>query len=202
MAPADGLAYADWSGLRPMTELEFEKICRGSGNQPVNGEFAWGTTYSKNAVQVNGTESDREYITENGANSYCIEGGFQPQFPLDAGIFADLGKSRELSGATYYGVLEMSGNLHESCISIGNIYGRAFTYRNGDGRLAADGFTDESNWPKSDGIGSGFRGGCLAEEWNHMAISDRAFASTGEINTTHRHIPWGFRGVRSVGDDQ
>ena len=26
----DGLSYADWAGLRPMTELEFEKSCRGS----------------------------------------------------------------------------------------------------------------------------------------------------------------------------
>jgi len=199
LCPADGFAYADWSGLRPMTELEFEKICRGSGNVPVSGEFAWGTTYRRNAVNVNGTESDRETITESGANSYYLEEGiFSPQFPLIAGIFVDEGKSREQNGAAFYGVLEMSGNLHETCISVGNQYGRAFTYRNGDGRLAADGCADESHWPLSDGVGSGFRGGCLAEEGNHMTISDRVFAASGEINAIHRHIPWGFRGVRTV----
>ena len=37
----DGIAYADWAGLRPLTELEFEKACRGAGN-PVSNEYAWG----------------------------------------------------------------------------------------------------------------------------------------------------------------
>ncbi len=35
-------AYLDWSGLRPMTELEFEKACRGT-MVPVADEYAWGT---------------------------------------------------------------------------------------------------------------------------------------------------------------
>ncbi|MBK6755578.1 MAG: hypothetical protein IPG69_18800 [Flavobacteriales bacterium] len=34
-------AYLDWSGLRPMTELEHEKACRGSA-APITGEFPWG----------------------------------------------------------------------------------------------------------------------------------------------------------------
>jgi len=29
-----GFAYVDGSGLRPMTELEFKKICRGGGTTP------------------------------------------------------------------------------------------------------------------------------------------------------------------------
>jgi len=29
LTPIDIIAYLDWSGMRPMTELEFEKICRG-----------------------------------------------------------------------------------------------------------------------------------------------------------------------------
>ena len=39
----DGYAYAGWAGLRPMTELEFEKACRGPLN-PVPHEHAWGST--------------------------------------------------------------------------------------------------------------------------------------------------------------
>jgi hypothetical protein len=34
----DVAAYADWAGLRPMTELEFEKACRGP-NSSLYGEF-------------------------------------------------------------------------------------------------------------------------------------------------------------------
>ncbi|MFC1492712.1 SUMF1/EgtB/PvdO family nonheme iron enzyme [candidate division KSB1 bacterium] len=197
LSPADGYAYADWCGLRPMTELEFEKICRGSGNPAVDLEFAWGTTYSINAVSVNGTESDREYITNTGANSYYLEENFSPQFPLITGIFAGQGKSREKSGAAYYGVMEMSTNLSELCVSIGSQYGRVFTYRNGDGQLSQDGFADESNWPLRDGKGGGYRGGCFANEQLHMCISVRVEAAV-EIIHTHRHIPWGFRGVRTV----
>ena len=38
----DLAAYLDWAALRPMTELEFEKICRGP-NPPIAGEYVWGT---------------------------------------------------------------------------------------------------------------------------------------------------------------
>jgi formylglycine-generating enzyme required for sulfatase activity len=180
-----------------MTELEFEKICRGSGNPPVDLEFAWGTTYSQNALSVTGTESDREYLTNSGANSYYSEDNFRPQFPLNAGIFAGPGKSREKSGAAYYGVMEMSTNLSEFCVSIGNKYGRVFTYQNGNGQLAPDGFADEMNWPLRDGKGGGFRGGCLANERLHMCVSVRVEAAVA-IDYAHRHIPWRFRGVRTV----
>ncbi len=198
ISPADGFAFADWCGLRPMTELEFEKICRGSGNQPVGWEFAWGTTYSRNARWlINGEESDRLILTILGVNSYYSEDNYQPQFPLNAGIFAEPGKSRERSGAAFYGVLEMSTNLGELCVSIGNSYGRVFDHQNGDGQLAPDGYADENNWPLRNGQGGGFRGGCLAEERLHMCTSVRVEAAL-EIDHTHRHIPWGFRGVRTV----
>lgn len=39
---SEALAYTAWAGLRPMTELEFEKAGRGA-IKPVPGEFAWGT---------------------------------------------------------------------------------------------------------------------------------------------------------------
>jgi formylglycine-generating enzyme required for sulfatase activity len=180
-----------------MTELEFEKICRGSENQVVELEFAWGTTYSKNATAVTGTESDREYLTSTGANSYFLQDNFQGQFPLNTGIFAGPGKSREKSGAAYYGVMEMSTNLSELCVSIGNEFGRLFTYQNGDGRLGHDGYANEINWPLRDGRGGGYRGGCFANEQLHMCTSVRVEAAV-EINYSHRHIPWGFRGVRTV----
>ncbi|MFH1851317.1 MAG: hypothetical protein ABIA75_03145 [Candidatus Neomarinimicrobiota bacterium] len=113
------------------------------------------------------------------------------------GIFAGPGKSREQSGAAYYGVMEMSTNLSETCVSIGNEYGRVFTYRNGDGQLSADGFTDENDWPLSNGIGAGYRGGCFGREKYFMQVSNREDATVA-IDGDHRHIPLGFRGVRTV----
>ena len=38
----EGLQYANWAGLRLMTELEYEKACRGP-LKPVPNEYAWGT---------------------------------------------------------------------------------------------------------------------------------------------------------------
>ena len=197
LSPADGFAYSDWAGLRPMSELEFEKVSRGSGNPAIPGEFAWGTSYLRNATSVTGSEGDRSVVTASGANSYFLEEGFRPQFPLNAGIFFDVGKPRERSGATYYGVLDMSGNLNETCVTVGNAFGRSFTYRNGDGRLSADGFADEAGWPLRDGRGAGFRGGTLAEDREALRLSDRQEAAV-QIDWSHRHIPWGFRGVRTV----
>jgi hypothetical protein len=197
LSPADGFAFADWAGLRPMSELEFEKISRGSGNPALPGEFAWGTTHVRNAESVTGSESDRGRVTSSGANSYYSQEGYQPQFALNAGIFFDVGKSREQSGATYYGILDMSGNLNETCVTVGNAQGRSFTSRNGDGRPSADGFADETGWPLRDGRGAGFRGGTLAEEWDALRLSDRQEAAV-QIDWSHRHIPWGFRGVRTI----
>ncbi|MFC1724939.1 T9SS type A sorting domain-containing protein [candidate division KSB1 bacterium] len=198
-SPQDGLAYADWCGLRPMSELEFEKICRGSGNPPVEGEFAWGTTKSVNIITVNNFQTDLINVKNSQANSHYEEAGYNNGMPLQVGIFEREGASRELRGATYYGVMEMSGNLNENCISVSNKYGRAFTYLNGNGGLSPEGYTDESNWPGLDGKGSGYRGGCFAQEEHIMQVSDR-FEASVEIDYLHRHIPWGFRCVRTCID--
>ncbi|MCT4630282.1 SUMF1/EgtB/PvdO family nonheme iron enzyme, partial [Winogradskyella sp.] len=42
LSPGDMNAYMDWTGMRPMTELEYEKACRGP-ILPKAGEFAWGS---------------------------------------------------------------------------------------------------------------------------------------------------------------
>lgn len=55
-------AYLNWSGLRPMTELEYEKSCRGERAAFAN-EMAWGdTTYvyqtGIDGLDLSGTETD------------------------------------------------------------------------------------------------------------------------------------------------
>jgi len=85
----DGLAYADWAGLRPMTELEYEKICRGPESAGI--EFAWGNfTYITAAVAISGVEDGTEIITNLGANccygNQTFYGGDGSSGPLRCGI--------------------------------------------------------------------------------------------------------------------
>jgi len=56
-------AYLDWACLRPSSELEYEKACRGANVSSTTGEFAWGistptfaTTFA-GAGTENGTET-------------------------------------------------------------------------------------------------------------------------------------------------
>lgn len=183
---ADGAAYSDWSGLRPMTELEYEKACRG-GATPVANEYAWGTTniagsaytLSNNAGAGN-EEIATNYSTTAGNFSYSsIDGSING--PLRVGIFASNtnNSGRETSGASYYGVMELSGNLWERPVTIGNSTGRAFTGAHGNGELGSTGNADASNWPGINAVGSGSRGG----GWNSLDYycrpSDRNGASGG-----------------------
>jgi len=118
--------------------------------------------------------------------------------PLRVGIFAahNSNSGRITSGSTYYGVMEMSGNVYDQAISVGRIEGRNFTGINGDGILDSNGRNNVSNWPDNLGRGSGTRGGAwLANPYwnNNITISGRQEA-TPMYN--YRHYTDGFRAVR------
>jgi len=83
----DGLAYADWACLRPFTETEYEKACRGP-IAPVLNEFPWGTTShypsyvynnsnqtqsSDRVLRITGTENGQEFATITASNIYFPE---------------------------------------------------------------------------------------------------------------------------------
>jgi uncharacterized protein (TIGR02145 family) len=195
---ADGCAYADWSALRPMTELEYEKICRGP-LATVSGEYAWGTTTMNAATTISGTEDGTESITNSGANCRnggILNGGDRGEGPLRVGIFARSGTTREQSGAAYYGVMEMSGNLWERLITIGNSAGRQFAGLHGDGDLSTDGSSNIGNWPGSDAVGAGFRGGSYYYSTSYLQVSDRRRAADSYYNARYNND--GFRCVHTV----
>lgn len=138
----DACAFADWAALRPMTELEFEKACRGPG-EPKPHEFAWG---SDNKDKLG------RYVDE--AGDLIWEKG------LDESRLTD--SNRDVFGASYYWVFDLSGGaLWERSITIGSPEGRAFTGTHGDGSLDFYGFATNADWPKGDTetSGWGFRGG-------------------------------------------
>ena len=166
----DGAAYADWAGLRPMTELEFEKACRGP-LLPVTGEYAWGTTNLNNTFQIiSNLDNPNENIT-TGFNT--TSGNAWYSFvnsigaAVRAGIFAanPNNTGRETSGATYWGIMDMSGNCWERTVTVGRPEGRIFQGSHGDGALNSIGNATNTDCPGHSGtdgvddiIGVGYRG--------------------------------------------
>jgi len=179
---ADITAYFDWGGLRPITELEYEKVCRGT-LPPVPNEFAWGTdlvtvgtyTLSDNGVTSENISSNFNTSAGNAAYSLTTPINGPVNGPLRVGIFAGnpMNTGRVTAGATYYGVMEMSGNLLEHFISAGHPTGRAFTALHGDGILNSNGYADVTNWPGSNSAGAGFRGSYWSYVSPYMQVSDR-----------------------------
>jgi formylglycine-generating enzyme required for sulfatase activity len=198
---ADLAAYLDWSALRPMTELEFEKICRGPLAR-VAGEYPWGTTdfnsYASNSV-VSGTafKADENIAAvANGRNIFNSSVAFQATFgPTRVGLFATSSSGRASAGAAYYGVMEMSGNVWERTVSTGNATGAAFTGALGDGELTNIGDANVANWPVlSTGVGLGLRGNAYYNpSANPSRTSDRSNATTV---SNARNYTYGGRGVR------
>lgn len=160
----DLLAYAEFSGLRPMTEMEFEKACRGPRN-PVLNEFAWGNAtvtfcHGKNRTllgEATGTEKPEEFfnagawvrngtnVKDDGTTLVAPYNNNRPG-PLRVGCFADSTTNRTASGASYWGVMNLSDNLAEMCISAGWKNGWNFVGVHGSGLLDDVGETRQDAW--------------------------------------------------------
>ncbi|HPC70089.1 MAG TPA: SUMF1/EgtB/PvdO family nonheme iron enzyme [Tenuifilaceae bacterium] len=201
----DGAAYSDWAGLRPMTELEFEKACRGL-ETPVANEYAWGTaTVAGNAYTLENDNATNEgiasnYSTSTGNASYDITDG-SIDGPLRVGIFAANAdnQGRITAGASYYGIMELSGNLWERAVTVGNATGRDFTGLHGNGALSTNGHANETAWPGltsgevTGATGSGFRGGYWDNSASYLRVSVRYYAAH---TNSSRYSTYGFRAVR------
>jgi len=196
---ADGAAFTDWAGLRPMTELEFEKACRGT-NKPVPGEYAWGDTTlheSEYTVSADGTPEAMVNACAGKGNALCRMTDGELNGPVRCGIFAASRKNptRVESGSTFYGIMEMSGNLRERIVTMGNDKGRAFTGAHGNGKLTENGNADVENWPGPDAHGAGCRGGDWHKRPAYMRVSERKYAAVSQPKRFNRY---GFRAVRTA----
>ena len=201
--------YAAWAGLRAITELEFEKACRGP-IVPVPNEYAWGTagiagkdfdklfpdpTHGGYVVRQagrpdesvawqgdNAPDARRGNAVWYGAIRRTGPSGRHGQIaedaivrPLRPGIFATPASGRVEAGASYWGILDLSGNLWERVMTVGNPYGRRFAGMHGKWPIETD--------PDRFGMGTGIRGGSFAgwlsevteppKESRRLRISDR-----------------------------
>ena len=186
---SDVAAYLDWAALRPMSELEFEKCARGPAT-PVPNEYVWGNNTINLLTGVINNGANNELPTATHMN--CTGPGFA--FPVRCGMFARPGNDRALSGAGYYGCLDLGGNVWERGATIGNFQGRLFTGVHGNGMLATDGQSDVVNWPlNSTAFGAFYRGASFYTNFNENRTSDRIYAVLGVTGNEST----GGRGVRT-----
>ena len=213
----DTAAFLDWAGLRPMTELEFEKLARGPAI-PLKGEFAWGSMDITATSEISPIPEDGTEIVVTGkANAHfnntgltggdADQGAEHTQGPLRNGIFAMESSSRTSAGAGYYGVMDLSGNVAERVVTLGNAAGRLFKGKHGDGNLTTlaefEGNANVDGWPGLDvhvergvtmSLGSGVRGGAWQDAADFLRISDRSEAA---LNSNEALPTYGARGVRT-----
>ncbi len=190
-------AYADWSALRPMTELEFEKACRGTANA-VAGEYAWGNSsadlsdnFTLNQLGTNQEGIASGYQSNGTAGNVWVRAGNQTMNTVArVGIFAahPQNSGRVTSGASFWGIHDLSGNAWERTVSVGHAEGRKFNGTHGDGTLSNDGYANEAAWPGTfnaglvnTNVGVGYRGGGLLYPTPNLEanaqVSNRRLAS-------------------------
>lgn len=144
LLPKDLLAYLDWAGLRPLNEFQYEFAARGT-DPPIAGEFAWGTS-TKNSALINGSQGGPGEVPANLGD----EGLFRAGTPLRCGFAATSSSSRSQSGASFFGAMELSGNVAE--LVIGSYSPSDFptsTLPSGDGTLDINGDHNVSTWPNN-----------------------------------------------------
>ena len=169
----DGLAFADWAALRPMTELEFTKAARGP-RKPISNEYPWGTSNTDQLARIVDSKND------------LISG-----WPEDK-----LGnETLPVFGASHYWVMDLSGSVWERVVTIGSVDGRAFKGTSGDGNIN----TKNDDWPYTSEKkeGHGYRGGGFyfqgRSEHEFNPYSPIAYRRFGGWSGADPHMAYGFR---------
>jgi formylglycine-generating enzyme required for sulfatase activity len=181
---ADLLSYLDWSGLRPMTNFEFEKVSRGPLAR-VGNEYIWGTTNITQAQSTSlnnpGMASETSTVSGNGLAAYNSAAA---NGPLRVGFSATGSTNRETSGASYFGLMNLGGNVWEMVAGGSNTVntGYKLTYADlGDGELTTAGVFNTNNWQLSSSLSYSTLGcGCCSSytKW-HMELRGGSFTSAG-----------------------
>lgn len=178
------LSFMEWAALRPMTEFEYEKACRGP-LVPVRSEFAWGTT---DIAQMQYTNANWGCSTD--AQTYFALGlcNYQTGRMYRVGSAANQNTDRVHAGATYYGILDMTGGTYERCVGGWSYDYSTFTTANGDGNINSDGSCGNAIW---NNMQYWNRGGS-AQNLNGGQVSSRQYSNDASYGQAQAG-----RGVRS-----
>ena len=203
----DMAAYLDWAALRPMSELEFEKTCRGAGQSRIAGEYPWGTTDINYVTTVNLTNPLKPNESYNAViNGLCNVSAYSGYYeaataqPLRVGFAATGTSGRASAAAAFYGAMEMGGNVSEVVVNT-TLEGVTFSGTLGDGELLPNGDSNVTNWPSATSTGMGKRGGSFSMNaggysgngFSFVKTSNRSYSNT---NPGTRAADFGGRGVR------
>ncbi|HEY0668269.1 MAG TPA: SUMF1/EgtB/PvdO family nonheme iron enzyme [Sphingobacteriaceae bacterium] len=196
-------AFANWSSLRPMTELEFEKAARGplapAYNDRANGPNPYGIAGdpSNNVVisvlKLNGPENGSEAPLVSDSAKYLssimnIEGGDGGMGAYRVGVFATDKSSRKSAGASYYGIMGLTDNAGEFVVSLSSETSRSFKDVNGLGENNPNGSPALSHWLNTTWI----------DNWSLMIFKN---SWNGVSGRTGGATTGGFRLVRSAPSD-
>lgn len=127
-------------------------------------------------------------------NNVTLTNGDGGTGTLRVGIFARSGTGRIQAGASYYGIMDLSGNIEETVVTVGNQQGRAFTGVHGSGNLNPSGGllgNEVSDWANlANNFGLTVRGGNWSDTFLRIRVSDRFAPGTNNKSN--------LRGVRTA----
>ncbi len=177
----DAWTYYSWAALRPMTVMEFEKA--GRDLAPDRRIYPWGTTSvpaTTTYIPPNeGATAVRLYLNYNNSGSGKV---------MNVGRYlsGDLYRTAEQTGASPWGIADLSGNLFETAISC--LWTNSVPL-NGDGTT-----TYPITWPAPGSSAITRLGGSWANDASPIQISGRSGDSYTDQN---RNYDVGTRAART-----
>ena len=171
---ADAWSYFSWSGLRPPTEMEFEKAGRDISVGSDARMYPWGNTAPDLITYTPPNETGtciKRYLNYNNTAG-CVK-------VLDVGRYmsGDVYRTPAETGASPWGIADLAGNVWEFYINSSWLS----VPLNGDGTL-----TLPASWPVPGAATAGLRGG----SWNSIATNARVSArgNAGWADTNRNNI--------------
>ncbi|MDR0983036.1 MAG: SUMF1/EgtB/PvdO family nonheme iron enzyme [Culturomica sp.] len=199
---SDMLAYCDYACLRPMSELEYEKACRKPYPQAaVAGEFVWNSASGVSKLDATSGLVGAGTVGENPSSAAINVNYNNGSFgPVRSASFGTSSSTQAQAGATFWGLMEMSGNVAELCYSVdaGSYFNTSNVYNShGNGEINTSGVSDVSTsiWHTANTSFIAKGGSFASGNTDELKISDRTRSSV----TDTRDSTMGFRAVHTFG---